>query len=137
MFKTVINHFIYEHALDAMFDNIHKNFMCINANLQMVSGKQFPYIKCNWVEYEIIIRNVKIESVNHIGMLGTYIELSSTEPIEIINYPDYNDCIVDKTQIDHVFNTCLTPCNDCYLTNMFYIKETIVIGQSSIREIRV
>lgn len=134
MIKTAIKHFIYEQAIASMFDNLYKNFMFARHELNITEGKRFSYIRCIWMKHEIIIYNAKIDTINCLGILGTFIQITSTEPIQIINIP-----ILDSSTQDiyDVVESCLYPCRECYLVNMFYIRNNITISKSQIKEIIV
>ena len=90
MIKTALKHFLYEHALNVMFERIQLNFMSATIDGIMAEGKRFSYIECDWLDHRLQIWNVKISKISRVGILGNFIEISSDEPIRAIKL-DYQD----------------------------------------------
>jgi hypothetical protein len=96
-------------------------------------GDRISYMECDWLDHRLNIWNAKIENISRVGIIGSFIEISTKESIRIVKLPyDDNDPYPLHINIDDVIDERLTPCTECYLSNSYYIKTTIVIAQSQI-----
>ena len=137
MIKTALMHFICEHSLNLMFDNIHKNFMFANPNMILQEGKRFSLIECDWLGYYIRLTNIKIRTIKQFELIGTFIEIETNDPVyAVIDPSDYEHDVLDLHR-KQTFNKSFTPCEECYLKDMYYIIDSIAVGEMKIRVIQV
>jgi len=138
MFKTLVKHFIYDHAINVMFDSIQHNFMFADPDFIFREGTRISRMEVSWLGYIIHLKDVKVIKLKSINLLGMFIELSSTDFVTVYKDPTYIELVGPDMLItsEKAFRRTFVKCSDPLYKNTYFLSHTITVSQTQIKDIQ-
>jgi hypothetical protein len=141
MIEILIKHYIYEYAINVLFDKIHNNFSFAATDHQFKEGQYIKYLKVTWLNYTLIIRNAKILDVMNMSILGDIINISTRERVTIWQHlPDIMNDFDEKFNAQFgidppkkLLAAKFTPCHDSH--SEYYLNNALSFTQADIKDI--